>query len=59
MRAALEQFAVNARIPVSNIALADFMRGEFGLGFDVPWMDTEDEPEMSIDFDGSADGASS
>jgi len=55
MRAALEQFAVNARISASTTALADFMRAEFGLP-DVPWMESEDEPEMSIDFDGSADG---
>ena len=55
MRAALERFAANARLQTSTTALADFMRDEFGHR-DVPWMVEEDEPEMSIDFDGSGAG---
>ena len=55
MRAALERFAATARLQTSNTALADFMRAEFG-DRDVPWMEEEDEPELSIDFDGSGKG---
>jgi serine/threonine protein kinase len=55
MRAALERFAANARLQTSTTALADFMRAEFGER-DVPWMEEEDEPELSIDFDGSGNG---
>lgn len=55
MRAALERFAQNARLQTSVTALADFMRAEFGER-DVPWMEQEDEPEVSIDFDGSGNG---
>ncbi len=55
MRAALERFAATAKLQTSTTALADFMRAEFGAR-DVPWMIDEDEPELSIDFDGSATG---
>jgi serine/threonine-protein kinase len=55
MRAALERFAVNARLQTSTTALADFMQAEFGER-DVPWMEAEEEPELSIDFDGSGAG---
>ncbi len=55
MRAALERFAASARMQTSTTALADFMRAEFG-DRDVPWMIAEDEPEVSIDFDGSGSG---
>jgi serine/threonine protein kinase len=55
MRAALERFAATAKLQTSTTALADFMRAEFGQR-DVPWMIAEDEPEMSIDFDGAMTG---
>jgi eukaryotic-like serine/threonine-protein kinase len=55
MRAALERFSQNARLQTSVTGLADFMRAEFGER-DVPWMEQEDEPELSIDFDGSGNG---
>jgi serine/threonine-protein kinase len=55
MRAALERFAANAKLQTSTTALADFMRAQFGER-DVPWMVEEDEPEVSIDFDGSMTG---
>jgi serine/threonine-protein kinase len=55
MRAALERFATNAKLQTSTTALADFMRAELGER-DVPWMVAEEEPELSIDFDGSGIG---
>ncbi|HSK03805.1 MAG TPA: serine/threonine-protein kinase [Kofleriaceae bacterium] len=55
MRAALERFAANTRLQTSTTALADFLRTELGVR-DVPWMIDEEEPELSIDFDGSGTG---
>ena len=55
LRSALERFAVEARLQTSATALADYMRGLFGDRV-MPWLAEEDEPEISIDFDGDASG---
>ena len=55
LRSALERYAVEARLQTSATALADYMRGVFGDRV-MPWLAEEDEPEISIDFDGDASG---
>ncbi len=55
LRLALERFAVVARLQTSTTALSDFMRGVFGDRV-MPWLVEDDEPEISIDFDGDRSG---
>jgi serine/threonine protein kinase len=56
MRTALERFCVANHIRTSSTVLADYMRAMFGQKPE-PWLvDSDDDMELSIDFDGTLSG---